>query len=179
MLADIHQQVEEFVDVGQVEIPSHHEVFRHPVVLSQKRVYTLDAVLTECSVTHVSQKQLTSECGIFLEPLNIIQLIGLAVFNFAKSFVDLLEDFFNGRLAIGSFSADVSFTRCYVEFDVCHTGAVLPAIVLLFQQQIHFIESVERRPVLFEIIFEWFFEAKQGYPALVLDRIAHEKVSSI
>ncbi|MPM49524.1 hypothetical protein SDC9_96254 [bioreactor metagenome] len=61
-----------------------------------------------------------------------------------------------------------------VKPEAGQSGAVLAAVVLLFQQQRHFFKPVKRGAVFADEMIEGPPQPQQRYPAFVFDRIRHD-----
>src|SRR5690606_40928858 len=66
----------------------------------------------------------------------------------------------NRRRFVGTHTADISLARFHIQLDACQTGSVLPAVVLFFQQKIHFLDCIKACPVFFFVERQRFLDRK-------------------
>ena len=170
MLAEFDKHVKQFVDVGQVEVARHHEVARAPVALAQEGVAVFNLIFPKRSVPQVTQEQFAGEGKVVLEGDGVLKLFGSEVLEPPH---DLFEEILNGAGIHRAHARDVSLSWVDVEFDVGQPRAVLPAVVLLFHQQVHFVEPIEGRTVLVDVVLKGLFEAQHRNAALMLEKVAH------
>ena len=73
----------------------------------------------------------------------------------------------------GTVAADVTRAGFNIKFNIHYACAILPAVTLLFHQQIKFVNSVKRCSIFFAVIRKWFEKSEERDAALVLDGFAH------
>ena len=176
ILPQLDQPVEQFVDIGQVKIPGQHQAPRHPVVLARDRVHVLDVVFAESPVTQVSQKNLAGKLHLFFQQQRILQHLRVLRDRFVDPDVDLLKNILDRSGSVRTHPVDINASGFRVQLDVGHSRAVLSPVVLLLHQDMHFVKSVERGAVLFQVVIGRLEQADKGNAALVFDRIAHNVV---
>ena len=71
----------------------------------------------------------------------------------ADSSIDLIENILYRLTVIGTDTADVSLARLHIKFYARQSCAILPTVMLFFQHQIHFIDTIKRRSVFLFIVF--------------------------
>ena len=106
------------------------------------------------------------EAGMF----SYIGLVLLQLFNF---FADLRKDICDRLRCAAADAVEEWMTGFYVEFYSGHTCAVLTAIMLLFHQQVQFIEPVGNRTVLLQVIRKWFSKPYKCQSAFMFYLVAH------
>ena len=175
VLAELDKHVKKFVDVGEVEVAGHHEVSGAPIALAQEGVAVFNLVFPKGAVAQVAQEQLAGEGKVVLQSNGVLELFRCEVLETPH---DLFEEILDGASIHGSHARDVTLSGVDVEFDVGQTGAVLPAVVLLFHQQVHFVQPVEGRAVLVDVVLKGLLEAQHRNAALMLERVAHGRWQS-
>ena len=170
VLANVDQHIEQFVDIGQVEVAGGHKVPCPPIVLAEERVAIFNLILPKSSIAEVAQKQLPREGVVFLKRHGVPQGRRFEVLEPPH---DFLEQILDGARIDGPHTGDVTLARIDVELDVRQPGTVLASVVLFLHQQVHLVEPVKRGAVLLHIVLQRLFEAQHGDATLVLKEIAH------
>ena len=122
----------DFIHVGQIEITADGEVLHAPVVAPQERVYVGQPALSRGGVSQMPHVEFG---GKFLAVCAYI-----------------LKDFGDGGCARSPFTEHIFLSGCCIQFHACQSGSFLPPVVLLFHQQIHFMESPQWGTILFLVI---------------------------
>ena len=125
------------------------------------------------TIAQVTQKYLAGKTYVLLQVIDVFEGGRVFVVNGLELGIDLIEDVLGWVLLNGARARDVAISGLHVEFDIGNSGAVLAAVVLLFHQQMHFVEAPQGRSVFVEVVLQWFFEPQKGYATLVLNRITH------
>jgi hypothetical protein len=99
----------------------------------------------------------------------------LLLFQFVYFVADLPEQVGNGLIGIAPYAVQERVTRFGVQFDAGNTGAILPAVVLLFHQQVQLIQSIQYGVMLLLVVTERLAEADESQAAFVFDWIAHAR----
>ena len=107
---------------------------------------------------------------ISLKHFSILELIR---WDSLKSAHDARENVLDGSIVHAPYARNVPVTWLDSQFDVGQPGPILAAVVLLFHQQVHFVEAIECRAVLIDVVLQWLFKSKQRYAAFVLEEVAH------
>jgi hypothetical protein len=74
-------------------------------------------------------------------------------------------------------AANVAFAWRHVDFDVRDACAVLTTIMLLFHQQIHFIEAVKSSSVFLGVMLKRLLQSEECDTTLVLELITHDALA--
>ena len=122
----------DFIHVGQIEITADGEVLHAPVVAPQERVYVGQPALSRGGVSQMPHVEFG---GKFLAVCAYI-----------------LKDFGDGGCTRSPFTEHIFLSGCCIQFHACQSGSFLPPVVLLFHQQIHFMESPQWGTILFLVI---------------------------
>ena len=130
-------------------------------------------IFAKCSVSQVAQKKFSGECMVVLKSDNVLKFVCGQILEAPH---DLLKQIMDGPVVNRSHSRDKAFARVHIEFDVGKAGSVLTSVVLLFHQQVHFVQPVKWRAVLVNVVLKRLFEAEHGNATLVLNGVAHEQV---
>ena len=133
VLSITHQLVKELINVGEVEIPGHHQGAVNPVVLADKRVNVFHAVGAVGAVPKVTQQQLTHKRHVFFQELGIVQLLFVKLLEVG---IHTVENALNGAVATLPPAVDDFTPGVYAQLDGCDAGTVLPPVALLFHQQV-------------------------------------------
>ena len=139
VLAEFHEDVEQLVDVGQVEVSSEGEGPGAPVVLPKEGVDALDGVAPVGAVAEVSQEDFAREGAVLLEPIGILEALRMVFLGVGKPAHDLREEVLNRLLGCGAGSAEVAFAGGDVNLDVGQAHTVLSPVPLLLHQQVHLV----------------------------------------
>ena len=99
-----------------------------------------------------------------------IGLVLLQLFNF---FTDLGKNISYGLVGAAADAIEEGMTGLYVQFYRCHACTVLSAVMLLFHQQVQFIEPVGNRTVLLQVIRKWFSKPYKCQSAFMFYLVAH------
>ena len=134
VLAQIHKDVEQLVDVGQVEVPGQGEGPAPPIVLPEEGVDALDGVATVGAVAEVPQEDLAGEGVVLLEPVGILEALWIVLTRVGEAAHDLGEKVLDRVLGRGAGPAEVTVAGGDVEFNIGQALAVLPAVPLLLHQ---------------------------------------------
>ena len=59
ILAKFNKFIEQFSRIGHIKIPCNDKIAVNPIILAEERMYILYAVLSESSVAHMSQQNLS------------------------------------------------------------------------------------------------------------------------
>ena len=89
LLSQFNQRIEQLIRIGNVVIPRQHQIAGHPVVLTQKRMYVLDAVPTVCTVAQMSQKHFTR---IWIVLSQVISVFAILLRNLIQCRPNLLKN---------------------------------------------------------------------------------------
>lgn len=179
VLSQFDQAPEQLVDVRQVEIAGQYQTARHPVVLARDGMHVLDVVLAERAVAQMAEEHLAGESDMALEPLRVAEPLGVFRRRLRDPRLDALENVFDRRGGVRALAVDVDASGLGIELDVGQSGSVLSPVVLLFHQQVHFVQPVKGRAVFFQIEIDGFQQADHGDAALVFDRIAHNSICKV
>ena len=175
VLANFDQHIEQLVDVGEVEVAGDHKVAGAPVVLAQKGVAIFNVVFAKRSIAQVPQEEFASEGVVVLQGHGVAQILSGEVLETPH---DFLEEVLDGTAIHRTHSGDVPFSGVDVQLDVGQPCPVLPAVVLLLHEQVHFVQAVKRRAVLVNVVLKRLLEAQHGDAALVLEKVAHDRRQS-
>src|SRR5690606_38590148 len=118
VLTEVDKNVEEFFNVGHVEVSGHHEIAASPVVLTEKGMHVFNAVESVRSIPEMAQPQFAGEGYVLLEPAFISELLLSRFLRFPVFLTYFLKEIRYRLTFNGPVSADVSVTRFYVDFDV-------------------------------------------------------------
>src|SRR5690349_13189306 len=151
MLSEVDKYVKEFFDIRHVEISGHHKVPASPVVLTQKGMNIFDAVQSVRSISQMPQPKFTGKGDIRLQPMFIPELFLSRLLSLLVFFSDLLEEMGYGLGLYRTISADIPATRFNIDFDIRHSGAILPTVVLLFHEDVHPVHGISRS-VFFNVV---------------------------
>ena len=153
VLAQFDQLLEQFVDVGEVEIAGQDEVPVHPVVLPQERVAGLNGIIAVGAVAKVAEEQFAGIRQVFLEPGRIFHFFRRQLFEPPEN---ALEQVVQVIRRIAPPPADVFFTGGYSDLDGRHAGAVLAPVALFLHQQAQLLQPEKGAAVFFLIIIQRF-----------------------
>ena len=173
VLSQADQDVEQFVDVGEVEVSSEREGPTSPVVLAQEWVYALNGVSAIGAVAQVTQEDLSSKGEFFLQPLGVFQAFWVVLLCIGKTPHDLREQVFNGLFGDRAGTAQIAVARRNVELNVGQSHPVLTAVALFLHQEVHLVQAVKGRPIMVDVVLKRLFEPEQGYATLVLEEVTH------
>ena len=108
-----------------------------------------DRIVAMGSIAQVPHEDFARIGFIFLEPGAVTELLGGTVF---KMLEYALEHFLEVLGAVASFPADISGARCRIQLYGSHPCAILPAVAHLLEEELHGIEAVEGRAILFLVV---------------------------
>ncbi len=151
VLTEVYQNVEQFFNICHVEVASHYQVTAAPVVLTEERVYVLDAVYTVGAITQMAQPEFATKCYFLLEPLFVEKFVFAFLLRPFILLAYLFKEMRYGLRFDGSVAAYVPVAGISVDLDVGNTGAVLAAIVLFLHQYVHLVHGI-RRAILIDVI---------------------------
>ena len=175
-LAQTHQLVEQLVHVGHVEIAGQNEVAALVIALSEEGMAGLDGVFAVGTVPQVSQVDFAQGGHVVFEEFGVLQQRRVPAQCIVDSLLDAAKNIRNGLAVNASVAAEVALSGRHVELNGSQPGAVLAPVVLLLHQEVHFVEAVKGRPVLFQVVFQRLAKANKGYAAFVLDGVAHREI---
>ena len=93
------------------------------------------------TIAQVTQKYLAGKTYVLLQVIDVFEGGRVLVVNGLELGIDLIEDVLGWVLLNGARARDIAISGLHVEFDIGNTGAVLASVVLLFHQQMHFVEA--------------------------------------
>ncbi len=166
MLATLHHLVEDFINIGEVEVAAHAEALVAEVVAADERMHEVQSGTSGGAIAQVTHVDFAGVGDVHLCKFRIAQLLGSI---FLKLVVGGGEDFADCIAALGTFAEEEFGTRVRLHLQCCKSGTFLTTVVLLLHQQIELVKTVHPGSVLFLIVLQWLEQTNQRNATFVFD----------
>ena len=173
MRAAVDQRFVELARIRHRKVSGDHQIARRPNRFARERLTSAQIVISRRAVAQMPHQQFAAEIEIRLHRRRHFRDDD-AFFDLRVVVGELPRKHFRERGGTQrAIPRHEALSRGNAELHAADSGAVLPAVVLLFHQQKKLIEAVERRAVFVLVKFERLQKPDDGNSAFVLDRIAH------
>ena len=103
----------------------------------------------------------------------VLRYFGLVHFQLLHFLSYLSENICYGLVGAAADAVKKGMTRLYLQFNGGHTRAILPAVMLLFHEQVQLVKAIHDRTIFLKVKRERFSQPDKCKPAFMFDLVAH------
>jgi hypothetical protein len=118
----------------------------------------------------MAHEEFTGIGHVFLKPMRIVEQ---GRFKSPEIVEHVMKEVGQVVDAVASFPADVSFSWFGIQLNGDEACPILSPVTHLLHEKLQPVKAIKGRTILFMIIFEWFFESKDGKAAFVFYGVTH------
>src|SRR5690554_7663169 len=95
MHSQFYKIVKKLISIGHIEISRNYQVAVHPIILTKKRMYIFNTILSKSTISNVTKKQFAYVRNVFLLSGNIVFILWMIFKLKVNTFIYLRKNILN------------------------------------------------------------------------------------